>query len=145
MDIIRTWDQIKINQTTGNYKHYVAAPDNVYFLIIGLAIENLLKCVFLNRHPEIIKDGKIEDKGFKSHNLINIACDVLKLKLDEDEKFLCELSTKAIYWRGRYPIPLKQSQTFIGLETNKAEIHLAFHQFFLRLVTLTEGQPVKLP
>jgi hypothetical protein len=67
----------------------------------------LLKCIFLNRHPEIIKGGKIEDKRFKSHDLMNIACDYLKLTLSENEKFLCELGTKAILWFGRYPIPLK--------------------------------------
>ncbi len=143
-DIIRTWDQIKIERLTGNYKPCVAAPDKVYFLIIGLAIENLLKCIFLNRHPEIINEAKIDDKRFKSHNLINIACDDLKLKLNKDEKFLCDLGTKAIKWFGRYPMPLKQSETFIAIETNKSEIHLAFHQFFERLVTITKGKPVEI-
>ena len=133
MDMLRDWDKHHIERATKNFTPSPATPDKVYLLMIGLAIENLLKCIYLNKYPDIIKDGEIKDQLFKTHNLLQIATEKLGLTVDKNEKFMLELGEKAIKWYGKYPIPLKEKDTFFGLHTNRSKIHLAFHTFFERL------------
>ena len=138
MDIMRDWDKYHIERATKKYTPSPITPGKVHYLIIGFAIENLLKCLVLNKHPEIIKDGEIRDNKFKTHNLYNIATKTLGLEISEDEKFMLEFSTKAIVWYGRYPIPLKQDDTIAVVDTNRSKIHIAFHTLFNRLSTLAK-------
>lgn len=142
MDILRDWDKSHVERATKNFTPSPAPPDKVHLLIIGLTIENLLKCIYLNRFPEIIKDGSINDRLFKTHNLLQIATEKLSLTVNKDEKFMLELGEKAIKWYGRYPIPLKETDTFVGLHINKSNIHTAFHTFFERLATIAK---IKMP
>lgn len=136
MDILKDWDKHQIERTTKHYTPSPITPNKVHYLIIGFAIENLLKCIFLNRHPEIIKEGEIKDKRFITHDLLKIATQTLKLEINENEKFMLEFSTKAILWYGRYPIPLKEEDNFGFLEINQSKMHLAFHTLFNRLAAL---------
>lgn len=142
MDMLRDWDKHHIERATKNFTPSPATSDKVYLLMIGLAIENLLKCIYLNKHPEIIKDGVIKDRLFKTHNLLQIATEKLSLTVSKDEKFMLELGEKAIKWYGRYPIPLKETDTFFGLNRNTTNIHIAFHTFFERLAAIAN---IKMP
>jgi hypothetical protein len=137
MDILRDWDKMQIERTTKNFTPSPITPGKVHYLVIGFAIENLLKCLVLNKHPEIIKEGEIKDKRFKTHDLYSIATTTLGLEISEDEKFMLELGTKSIIWYGRYPIPLKQEDTIAVVETHRTKVHLAFHVLFNRLATIT--------
>jgi|GEM_PF-4749489 len=138
MDILRDLDKFQIEQATRNFTPSIQTPDKVHYLVMGFAIENLLKCLVLNKHPEIIKQGKIVDKRFKTHNLLDIATKTLNLNLTEDERFMLELSTKVIYWYGRYPIPLNEDDTVSMVSTNRSKIHIAFHSLYERLFSIAQ-------
>lgn len=133
LDILRDYDKILIERKTKNFTPSPITPNKVHFLIIGFAIENLLKCLYLTKYPELIQEGEIKDGVFGKHNLIQIAREKLSLALNEDEKFILDLGTKAITWYGKYPIPLKEKDTLFIVETNHSHIHTAFHIFFQRL------------
>ncbi len=138
LDFLRDWDLIRIMDKTKAYKPHPATPNKIHYLVIGLALENLLKCLYLNKHPTLIKDGEIKDKLFKSHNLVQIATEKLEFKLSSEEKFVLELGTKSVIWFGRYPIPLKQSDTIAGTHIKRADVHLAFHVLFEKLFSLAK-------
>lgn len=142
MDILKDWDKHQIERITKHFTQSTITPNKVHYLVIGLAIENLLKCLFLNNHPEIIKEGEIKDKRFKTHNLLQIATQTLMLEINEDEKFMLDFSTKAILWYGRYQIPLKEEDTISFLEINQSKVHLSFHTLFNRLAALAS---IKMP
>jgi hypothetical protein len=79
----------------------------VYFLLVGFALENLAKGILVARDPTQVSGGKL--KGLiKSHNLIALinpcgtSCD------DADREILGRLN-RSVSWRGRYPIPVEWS------------------------------------
>lgn len=82
----------------------------VYMLLTGLAIENILKCICVVRHPELVVNGIDERLRTPTHNIYNLAVDKNKLHLalnDEEERILKKLTD--FISRGRYAVPLKPS------------------------------------
>jgi hypothetical protein len=82
------------------------------FLLIGYAIENLLKGLLIAKFPEKIKLTSQMQLG--SHNLPQIAkeCDLDQLSVRQVE--LLRSLELTIKWAGKYPIPLKASDVRYG-------------------------------
>jgi len=77
----------------------------VYMLLIGLAVENLVKGLLVARHDGPTSDGKLA-KDLKSHQLL----DLLKrarIRLDDDQSYLVQRLEAFVVWAGRYPVPGK--------------------------------------
>jgi len=82
----------------------------VYFLLIGYAIENLLKGNLLVQHPEYFKpDKKMTD--IKTHKLTEL-CIWCNISLMEEEIVLLNKLTRYVEWQGKYPIPLELDEMF---------------------------------
>ncbi len=78
---------------------------SVYFLLMGYAIENLLKAILMIQHPEYFKpDQKLVD--IQSHDLAGL-CSRCKIDVQQDETNLLKKLTTYILWQGKYPIPLE--------------------------------------
>jgi hypothetical protein len=78
-----------------------------YCLLMGYALENLLKGILMAEHPEYFKpDSKITD--ISSHNLISL-CKRCSLQITADEEELLIKLTDHILWVGKYPVPLELS------------------------------------
>lgn len=76
-----------------------------YFLLVGYAIENLLKAILMVQHPEYFDpQGKLDD--IKTHKLTDL-CRRCGFALQESETRLLQLLSDYIDWRGKYPIPLE--------------------------------------
>ncbi|MBI1882070.1 MAG: hypothetical protein HYR94_28175 [Chloroflexi bacterium] len=87
-----------------------------YFLLMGYAIENLLKGILMIQHPEYFKpNAKITD--IRSHNLVNL-CKRCKISLRQEEADLLNKLTRHIEWQGKYPIPLESDKMFPIKESN---------------------------
>jgi hypothetical protein len=83
---------------------------SVYFLLIGYAIENLLKGILMIKHPEYFKpDQKIVD--IQSHDLVGLTkrC---KIVLQQEETVLLTKLTTYVVWQGKYAIPLRSDEMF---------------------------------
>ncbi|MBN2561439.1 MAG: hypothetical protein JXQ75_10975 [Phycisphaerae bacterium] len=75
-----------------------------YCLLMGYAVENLLKGLLMATHPEYFKpDAKMT--VIRSHNLIRL-CQRCSLTLTPDEQDLLGRLTEHIEWVAKYPVPL---------------------------------------
>lgn len=100
-------------------------------LLAALATENALKSIAVARHPELVRDGRI-GKPIETHNLVNLANDVIPLPLSEDESALCALLTELIPYWGRYPVPLRAARISKEIPSS-AELKARIDAFFSRL------------
>jgi hypothetical protein len=76
----------------------------VYYLLMGYALENLLKGILIMRQPKTyVQQGTFTRK---THKLVKLFEDC-KLPVDPETKELLEKLTRHIEWQGRYPVPLR--------------------------------------
>lgn len=84
----------------------------VYFLLMGYSIENLLKGIVLSKQPGLLdKDkGKLSNT-ILTHNLVKLAknCDI---NITLDERHLLEALTTSIVWEGKYPTPKEEDSMY---------------------------------
>lgn len=85
----------------------VSSISRPYFLLVGFAIENLLKGLIVFDDPSTIASGRV--KRIKSHKITNLVKDISGIRLSEAELDLCLKIEEAIPYWGRYPIPLEYS------------------------------------
>lgn len=90
------------------------APDEDVFLFLpylflgGLAIENMLKGVLIQRNPQLVRDGRLHTKemggGVDGHDLLGLATKVSPELARQHHELLGRL-TVFVRWGGRYPVP----------------------------------------
>lgn len=91
---------------------YDKSLSRIYFFLVGLSIELLLKA-------KLISMGNKPEKII-GHDL-NRLCEMCKIKIEKDEIDWLKKLTSYIKWQGRYPIPLKkEGMDDIWLNTEKA-------------------------
>jgi len=83
----------------------VSGISRPYFLLVGFAIENLLKGLIVFNDPSTITSGKI--KRIKTHKITNLIKEISEINLFEEEIEICKKIEEAIPYWGRYPIPLE--------------------------------------
>lgn len=83
----------------------VSGISRPYFLLVGFAIENLLKGLIVCNDPTTITSGKI--KRIKTHKITNLIKQISEINLSEEELEICKIIEEAIPYWGRYPIPLE--------------------------------------
>ena len=100
----------------------VSGISRPYFLLVGFAIENLLKGLIVFDDPTTITSGKI--KRIKTHKIINLIKEISEINLSEDELEICKKIEEAIPYWGRYPIPLEAANITpdIGITHETREI-----------------------
>ncbi len=76
-----------------------------YFLLMGLAIENLLKGILISENPEYILDGKIDKEISSGHNLEALLKKVGSINFMDREIEICRTLSQLIPYWGKYPIP----------------------------------------
>ncbi len=79
------------------------------FLLMGFALENLIKGILIFDNPELVNKGEL-NKEIKSHNIKNLASKISDLELDNKSNELLKILSDAIPDWGRYPCPLKFQQ-----------------------------------
>lgn len=96
------YDKIKVIESKK-----VSSISRPYFLLVGFAIENLLKGFIVFDDPSTITSGRV--KRIKSHKITNLVKEISEIRLSETELDLCLKIEEAIPYWGRYPIPLEYS------------------------------------
>nr|WP_299035344.1 hypothetical protein [uncultured Tenacibaculum sp.] len=95
-----TWDGIPIRKLMSSRS---------LFLLMGFALENLIKGILIFDNPELVNNGEL-NKKVKSHNIKNLVSEISDLELDDQSNELLEILSDAIPDWGRYPCPLKFQQ-----------------------------------
>jgi hypothetical protein len=89
-----------LDSELGNVGHYeLIGP---YKMLIGLAIENLIKCILIKKFGSF--DIYKWASGPKGHNLLYLSSEA-KLSISEIETEILRDLTLHIEWAGRYPAP----------------------------------------
>ncbi len=101
-----------------------SAFDPIYWFLAGVTIENLLKGLFVARHPELlISNGqmKIDDKKIRqlfTHDIDFYAKKVSGyIELSNDELTLIKMFKRFIIWMGRYPVPKNITEFLDDMKT----------------------------
>ena len=94
-----------------------------YLLLMGYALENLLKGILMADHPEYLKTG---EKGteIRSHNLVSL-CRRCSLVVSAAEEDLLKTLTDHIEWVGKYPVPLEEAGMYPGRKRTEGGTDLA--------------------
>lgn len=80
-------------------------------MLLGLALENLLKGILLRQNPNLLtEEGELKTK---SHNLYDL-WKRAGLDLDEDRTALLQMLTKSVEWSGKYFVPLTEEAYLKG-------------------------------
>lgn len=92
----------------------------VYFMLVGYAIENLLKAAITIQNPDLVKKAdEFKLDKLKSHDLVRL-CNMCDLELTDNETKLLQRLTDYIIWMGKYPVPLKKSGLYPKKDTDGA-------------------------
>ena len=84
-----------------------------FFLLAGLAVENLLKAIIVKRmHAENrpVTEGNVLRLERGRHSLIALSRSAQITLSSEEREVLARLST-FVPWAGRYPVPIKKTDT----------------------------------
>jgi hypothetical protein len=88
-----------------NQKNYFPiSVSQIYLMIVGFAVENYLKGIYVISFPEVIKDDKLIK--LNRHDLLQLMRE-LKFEVLKEEFDLIERLEEFVLWAGRYPIPSK--------------------------------------
>lgn len=80
-------------------------------LLLGLATENILKAIAIEKNPQSMKDGKLRDWP-PGHDLVRLA-ELAGIELNEKQRDLLQRIGAFVEWAGRYPIPKKATKLAI--------------------------------
>lgn len=95
---------IKKNRERHPYDHRDYFLVNVYYLLMGYALENLLKgLLIMQDSKDYVQQGKFTKK---THKIAELFKDC-GLEADKNINDLLEKLTRHIEWMGRYPVPLE--------------------------------------
>lgn len=74
------------------------------FLLLGVAIENLIKGTQISEDPMLLSGGAL-DRKLLGHNLRKLALQVKCMGFSDQELQLLDLLSDAVPYLGRYPVP----------------------------------------
>lgn len=113
----------------------------VYILLAGLSLENLIKGILISQNPDIVKDDKLPFSG-SGHEIIKYFKEA-NIDLDSDEEKFLNKAEEFILCFGRYPI-YKAAKKYdgrkekdiplIGIQTDA----IIFNKLYLRLSDMYE-------
>lgn len=126
---------------------YDSSLIGIYFLLMGYALENLVKAICMIVHPEYFTPNKLT--GIKTHNLREL-CTRCSIDLDKDELILLDKLSEYVEWMGKYPIPLELGKMYPKQQSNGTWKHRgeAFHgreaqqevdELYTKLLTMLES------
>jgi hypothetical protein len=101
-----------------NDEEMIHSISPIYLMLAGLAIENLVKAIYIHRQYDVINDesGQLKKWGGNGHKIADMVR-ALQVSLNHKEWSLLERLQVHIEWAGRYPIP----KNYVGLLPKKID------------------------
>jgi hypothetical protein len=130
----------------------------IYLYCIGVAMENMLKGIYVLRHTDSIyeeSDLKIVKKVTKlGHRLFSLASKELQLPLDKSEEHLLLMLQDFVIWAGKYPGRSKTPDQYKDLvrgksypnpfsekeRANFSKDEKSIHNLYKRLLTVLDNE-----
>ncbi|NID11346.1 hypothetical protein [Fibrivirga algicola] len=125
---------VYLTHDEGNYHRKLYS--RTYFLLMGLAIENLFKGLLISENPEYVKDGIIHRDISSGHNILFLSEKVKSLVFSNEEEEICKVLSDVIPYWGKYPIPKNFKQL-------KSEVFMS-EDWFSKLLNLYDKLEIQL-
>jgi len=110
--LIRVAYKIESERSSADKRFISFGNDDVYYMLVGFALENYLKGAIVQNlliGGKPLKKDKL-DKVLKSHNIAKLVSEAgLEVKRGIYRSYFDYL-TECIEWRGRYPLPVEASE-----------------------------------
>jgi hypothetical protein len=145
--------ELRVRAVQGLVAH--GSPE-VYMMLAGQAVENLVKGLYVREHPEVVRSaeqvangGSVLAPPANSHGTLHLmGPDRLGINLSEKERNIARRLELAVRWHGRYPIPTKADQSRVDplddheesnrlgfwSSTFRAHVDALYARFFAELV-----------
>jgi hypothetical protein len=107
-----------------------------YFLLLGIAIENLFKGILISENTNYIKDGIIHKDISSGHNILFLSEKINSLQFNDEEKEIFRVLSDVIPYWGKYPVPKNFKQL-------KSEIFMS-EDWFDKLLSLYDKLEIQL-
>jgi hypothetical protein len=92
----------------------VLAQNTLYFFLIGMCLENMIKGILIHQDPTLVKGSQLKGK-IKTHNLKLLANSIAGCSFTDEEKQLFDFLTEHTIWISKYPIPANADDFFEGM------------------------------
>ena len=103
-----------------------------YLLLVGYALECILKGYLLTTQPELIENDEKLVKNVTTHNLLQL-CSDCNIKLSKTEKQVLDWITLNVEWR-KYPVPKDRKNMPSPVEPSQKSLGIPpFHDRKLKL------------
>jgi hypothetical protein len=103
LPVIENDEKVLCNQQSEDNIEPPLSP--VYMLLVGLAIENLVKGICVANAPNIIENDRL-GRGMRTHSILDLLARAHVTVSQEDSELIERLEV-FVNWAGRYPIPAK--------------------------------------
>lgn len=108
---------------------------NVYAMLAGLALENLVRGLIIKTDPTLVGPDKFDAKLTGGAHKLDHLFKMAKVSVSKEEAAFLETCSDCVLWAGRYPVPKKRHA---GKE--RLEFHGTFPKVFETLFTRVEAQ-----
>lgn len=105
---------IKGGSDVGSYRHRPNVSRTV-FLLLALAVENLLKGIRVSEEPSLLSGGKLSPTITRGHSLSRLRDDIKSVRFSKSDSLILEVFEELLPYWGRYPVP----KDFSGLKAEK--------------------------
>jgi hypothetical protein len=112
--------------------------DQIYFFLIGMCLENLIKGILIYQNPNLGNGSELKGK-IKSHDLKTLALDLKKIEILQDELELFDFLKEHIVWIGKYPIPTKATNFYEYMYYVTGKVREIFLLVYKKLSGLMES------
>jgi hypothetical protein len=97
-------EEHKTPRPRGQKNYFPITVSPIYLMIVGFAVENYLKGIYVISNPDIIENDKLVK--LNRHDILKLLYE-LKFEISKEEIYLVERLEEFVLWAGRYPIPAK--------------------------------------
>ncbi len=106
-----------------------------YVLLVGFALENLLKGLLVTSDPGLITVDSLP-KDLKTHKLLTLTEKIPDLEISEDERHVVRTAGEALPYWGRYPVPLRPNQVLpeVAVDENFRDTYRSLHLRLGRMI-----------
>lgn len=97
-------EEHKTPRPRGQKNYFPISVSQIYLMIVGFAVENFIKGIYVILNPDIITDDRLVK--LNRHDILQLLRE-LKFTISKEEIDLVERLEEFVLWAGRYPIPAK--------------------------------------
>lgn len=110
----------------------------VYFFLISVSIENVIKGAILRKNPELVESGVI-NKKITTHNVYKLFIDFISINLEADEETFLKTAGVFLDGYGKYPFAKENKNMITGANFNYGESKRSYESLYKRTIRIIKN------